>query len=280
MSARQGCQCGAVASWDPDQYQRFKDERSLPFFDLLGLIQGETPTGRVVDLGCGSGELTVELHKRLRATETLGIDNSAAMLARARGHERTGLSFEEGDIGRFTSTGEFDVVFSNAALQWVPNHGEVLARWSRALRPGGQLAVQLPANADHPSHGLAAELAAEDPFREALTGDFAEWHPKVLSPEQYALALHDLGFASQHVRLQVYGHELASSCEVVEWVRGTALLRYQGRLSDEMFGRFLSIYTNRLLEAIGDRAPYFYAFKRILLWGRLGSDRPHRPKGS
>ena len=142
-----------------------------------------------------------------------GIDNSPAMLADATPRARPGLTFELGDIGRWTSDPVHDLVIANASLQWVPDHAEVLARWAAGLAPGGQLAVQVPTNADHPSHWLAAEVATSERF----ASDFPDGAPadpvaaNVLRPEAYAELLHDLGFERQHVRLQVYGHVLPST---------------------------------------------------------------------
>jgi trans-aconitate 2-methyltransferase len=89
----------------------------------------------------------------------------------------------------------------------------------------------------------------------------------VLRPEQYAKLLHALGFVEQHVRLQVYGHTLGWSGDVVEWVKGTSLTRFTNVLPADLHAEFLATYEQRLLERIGDRAPYFYPFKRILFWG-------------
>lgn len=256
-------------AWDPAQYERFAAERSQPFHDLAGLVHG-TGHARVADLGCGTGALTADLHRRLQAAETVGVDSSAAMLASAAPHAGGGLRFEEGDIGTWSSAGDHDVVFSNAALQWVPDHPAVLRRWTVALRPGGQLAVQVPANVDHPSHTVSAQLAAEPPFVDDFDGaPPADPVRGVLPPEQYAELLHQLGFEAQHVRLQVYGHVLPSTAAVVEWVKGTSLTRFQKVLPEERFDAFVAAYRRRLLAALGDHTPYFYAFKRILLWGRL-----------
>ncbi len=166
-----------------------------------------------------------------------------------------------------------DLVLANAALQWVPDHAEVLARWAAGLAPGGQLAVQVPTNADHPSHSLAAEVATSEQF----ASDFPDGAPadpvaaNVLRPEAYAELLHDLGFQRQHVRLQVYGHVLPSTSSVVDWVSGTSLTRFRRALPPERYEEFVSEYRDRLLAELGDHAPYFYAFKRILMWGRAST---------
>ena len=250
--------------WNPEQYGRFRDERARPFFDLLGLLQPR-PGMRVVDLGCGTGELTRELHQRLVARETIGIDNSPAMLARSAPFAGDGLRFEPGDIGVFRSKGDYDLVFSNAALQWVSAHEPLLQRLTAALTQTGQLAIQMPANNDHPSHLTAFAVAAEPPFREALGGYVRQW--PVLAPEIYATLLHRFGFREQHVRLQVYAHELESRDAVLEWVRGSLLTDYERRLPAELWPRFLERYRERLLPQLDDTRPFFYPFKRVLMWG-------------
>jgi len=260
----------APDTWNPAQYRKFGAERARPFDDLLALVE-PAPGGRAVDLGCGTGELTARLHRHLGAAATVGLDSSAAMLEKARPLEGDGLRFELGDIAAFAADAGYDVVLSNAALHWIPDHPALLARLRAALRPGGQLAVQVPANADHPSHALAFEVANEAPFAEALraAGDALDEATPVLAPERYAERLDELGFADQHVRLQVYGHHLARSADVVEWTKGTTLTRYQRGLAPALFDQFVARYRARLLGAIGERAPYFYTFKRLLFAARL-----------
>jgi trans-aconitate 2-methyltransferase len=253
-------------AWDPEQYERYHDERSRPFFDLLALVRPRAGM-RVVDLGCGTGELTRLLHRQLQARETVGIDSSEAMLGRSGARVEGGLRFERGDIAEFAPGPRYDLVFSNAALHWLPGHAALLARLSSALSEGGQLAVQVPSNYDHPSHTVAAEVAGEAPFREALGGRVRA-QPGVLAPETYALLLERLGYREQHVRLQVYGHRLAAREEVVEWVKGTLLNDYKRRLPPELFARFLARYRERLVPRLEEGRPYFFTFKRILMWAQ------------
>jgi trans-aconitate 2-methyltransferase len=255
------------SQWDPDQYERFRAERARPFWDLVALVQ-PCPSGRVVDLGCGTGELTRELHRLLEASETVGMDNSPAMLERASEFAGDGVHFEEGDIATWEPE-PFDVVFSNAALHWLPDHRRLLARLTSALPVGGQLAVQVPANGDHPSHTVGMAIADEPPFVEV----FAEDPPpdpatRVLAPEAYAELLDELGFGEQHVRLQVYVHHLHASEDVLEWVKGTHLTYFRARLDDDLYDLYVERYRRRLLEEIGETQPYLYTFKRILMWGR------------
>ena len=254
--------------WDPEQYAKFATERAKPFFDLLAMVE-PVPGGKVTDLGCGTGELTARLHEHTRAATTPGIDNSEAMLKKARPLAGDGLSFELGDIDRFQPDAGFDVVFANASLHWVPDHPGLLRRLAAALRPKGQLAVQVPANGDHPSHAIASEVASRSPFSGYMGADPPTAANAVCAPERYAELLHEIGFCDQDVRLQVYCHELASSAAVAEWTRGTTLLRFQNLLPSELFDAFVERSRQRLGEVLGDQSPYFYTFKRILFWGRL-----------
>src|SRR5712691_3263583 len=242
--------------WNPEQYGRFRDERSRPFFDLLGLVL-QRPGMRVADLGCGPGELTRELHTGLQAEETVGVDDSEAMLAKSHAFAGNGVSFEQADLREYAerpaNQGTFDLVFSNAALHWVPDQPHVLAQLTKMLGPAGQLAIQVPANQDQPSHATIREIVGEPPFREAL--DSYVRHFSNLTPDAYADLLDRLGYQQQHVRLQVYIHHLASRADVVEWVRGSILTDYQKRLSPEMFESFLERYRQKLMPRLEDRHP-------------------------
>jgi trans-aconitate 2-methyltransferase len=255
----------APDAWDPTRYEQFRSERLAPGLDLLSLI-APAPGARIVDLGCGTGELTRLVHERVQARETLGIDSSANMLAKAATHAGGGLRFEERDAAAFADRDAWDVVFSNALIQWLPDHPNLLARLIAALVPGGQLALQFPANFTHPSHLVAVEVAAESPFREALGG----WSRDVpvLQPEAYAELLHRNGCQPQHVRLQVYGHLLPNRDAVIDWVRGTLLTDYERRMESAMYKRFLARYRERLLPRLAADEPHFFPFKRILLWAR------------
>ncbi len=259
-----------IEGWNPDQYERFHAERRQPFDDLVALCQ-PVPAGRVVDLGCGTGHLTAELHERMEAAETVGIDSSESMLARAQADhgDVPGLSFALGDIGTWLGH-DLDLVFANASLQWVDDHLNLLARMRTALGQGGQIAFQVPSNFRHPSHLLALQVANEPPFIDALEEDIPEDRGRfVLSPEIYADLLYELGAKKQVVRMEVYGHELSSTADVVEWVMGTLLTPYRTRLTPELFSAFVDRYRERLLEELGEREPYFYGFRRILCWARF-----------
>lgn len=260
----------ADVEWDPDQYGRFAAERSQPFWDLADLIH-RGGLDRAVDLGCGTGNLTVSVAERLGIGHMTGVDNSPAMLEIAKTQGRVEVAFEYGDISRWTSDGDHDLVIANAALHWVPDHHAVLERWVAALAPEGQLAVQVPANHDHPSHLASSHVAQQEPFASAFDGapppdPVAE---NVLAPEHYASVLYELGLGEPHVRLQVYPHVFDHAAEVVEWTKGSSLTRFFRRLPAELHERFVDAYRDELLERVGAHEPYLYTFKRILMWGRL-----------
>lgn len=253
-------------TWSPEQYERFRSQRNMPFYDLLRMVE-RRPEMEVVDLGCGTGELTRKLHKHVRAKHTLGLDSSKTMLAKSAKFLTEGLVFQHGEIEAFKAREKYDLVFANASLQWVDDHPRLFPRLRAALKPAGQLAVQVPANFDHPSHQVIFEIAKEEPFRTHLGG--YEREVSVLTPEDYGKMLFDLGFDHQDVRQTDYLHPLGSRDEVVDWVRGTLLNDYERRLSPEVFKEFVAQYRRRLIPKLEDHQPYFYRFRRILFCGSL-----------
>ncbi|MHC4954300.1 MAG: methyltransferase domain-containing protein [Planctomycetota bacterium] len=244
--------------WDPERYERFEKERSQPFFDLLDGVES-VPGGRVLDLGCGTGKLTRHLHERSGARSTLGIDRSKSMLAEAQPGE--GLEFRNEDIATFEPPEPFDIVFSNAALQWLGDHDALFAKVASWVAPGGQLAVQMPANQHHVSHVLARQIATEE-FGIEGRGT------SVRKPDEYSVILHRLGFASPTVRVHVYLHELDGPEAVVEWVAGTMLNAYRARLSEGDFDRFAKRHRDACMEALPGDRPFPFTFPRILMWAR------------
>lgn len=254
-----------TSPWNPAQYERFSNERTQPFLDLLAMVT-PVPGGRVVDLGCGTGELTRLLHEHTGASETVGVDSAETMLAKSPRFAGGGLRFERAGIEEYRPETSFDVVFSNAAYQWVPDHAVLIPALTALVAPGGQFAFQVPANDDHASHVVAREVAAEEPYRAALGGYERTW--PVMRPEWYAETLDALGFAGLNVRMQVYGHHLESTGAVVEWVKGTYLNDYARRMPAELYERYLVRYREALLRRLGGRSPFFYTYKRILVHAR------------
>jgi trans-aconitate 2-methyltransferase len=252
-------------TWRPDQYERFHAERSAPFRALLARV-ARRPGMRAVDLGCGTGEHTAALHAELGARATLGVDRSRSMLEKARAHQAPGLGFALCDLADFALAEPVELVFSNAALHWLPDHPALLRRLLCLVASGGELAVQVPANHGHASHTVAAEVAGEEPFRAALGGYRRE--SPVLSAPLYERALGAAGFAAACAEELVFEHLLAGREEVVEWVKGTTLTDYEARLAPELYARFLARYRERLLAVLPDERPFRFPFHRILFTAR------------
>jgi trans-aconitate 2-methyltransferase len=257
-------------TWNPTQYAKFECEREQPFFDLLALVQ-PAPGMRVVDLGCGTGRLTHHMHGALGARETVGIDRSERMLEVAlRQSQAPDLRFEVGTVESFRdaarSDDRYDLIFSNAAFHWVEHHSALIQHLAERLAPAGQLAFQVPAMHDTPSHSLPDKMAEAEPFRTAF-GGWTRPQP-VLEIDRYARLLFQLGFVDQTVRLTIYPHVLASREDVVEWTKGTLLTEYEKRLTPPLFSEFAATYRERLLAVLPPDRPFFFPFKRILCWGR------------
>jgi trans-aconitate 2-methyltransferase len=230
--------------WDPAQYALFSDERSRPFFDLTGQIAAEQP-GQVVDLGCGSGELTATLAQRWPAATVQGLDASAEMIERASAVTGGRLSFSLADAADFDAGGT-DVLVSNALLQWVPDHQALLIRWAGQLSAGGWLAFQVPANFGSPSHRLMRELADSDRWRDRLAGVLR--HDAVAEPAEYLELLAESGLAVNAWQTS-YLHVLQGPDPVLDWVRGTGLRPVLQALGEDEAAGFSAEYAALLREA-------------------------------
>jgi trans-aconitate 2-methyltransferase len=229
--------------WDPTQYTRYADERGRPFLDLLARV-GATDPRRVVDLGCGPGNLTALLAQRWPAAAVEGLDSSPEMIERARA-DVPAVRFSVGDVRAWTMPDDCDVVISNAALQWVPGHLDLVRDWAAALPPDGWLALQVPANFDAPSHALMRSLVAS-PRWAPLVGDVLR-HDLVATPTRYAELLLDAGLQVD-VWETTYLHLLQGDDPVLEWVRGTGLRPVLAALSSDA-GEFEREYAALLREA-------------------------------
>jgi trans-aconitate 2-methyltransferase len=247
----------ATMPWDPKQYHKFQAERSAPFFDLLALVEIR-PNLKVVDLGCGTGELTRQLADALPNSDVIGLDSSSQMLEKAASISGSNLRFEQGDQAQLT--GEWDLIFSNAALHWSEKHTELIPKLYERLTPGGQIAVQVPSNHNHISHQIYREIASEEPFKTILNG-FQRYAP-VLSIDEYARLLFVCGAEDIVVFEKVYAHILEDADAVVEWISGTALVPYFERLGEHK-EEFVKAIRAKMRAAIPDR-PVFYPFRRTL----------------
>lgn len=231
--------------WDPAQYALFSGERNRPFFDLVGQVGARRP-GRVVDLGCGAGELTATLTQRWPAATVVGLDSSAEMIERSASHRGDRLSFDLADAADFDAAG-FDVLISNALLQWVPGHQALLSRWAGQLNPGGWLAFQVPANFGSPSHRLMRELAGSPRWRSRLAGVLRHGDA-VAEPAEYLDLLAAAGLAVNAWQTS-YLHLLGGTDPVLEWVRGTGLRPILQALPGDEAAEFSAEYATMLREA-------------------------------
>jgi len=249
-------------SWNPRQYELFEAQRSRPFFDLVSRVSAEAPR-RVLDLGCGTGALTATLAARWPDAEVVGIDSSAEMLERAAAFagQHPNLSFTHGDIAEWMPTDRDDIVVSNAALQWVPGHRELLRDWFDALAPGAQLAAQLPANSDSPSQVLLRELADEPRWAARLSG-VALVNEQVGSIDVYLRLAFDAGVAVEAWET-VYQHVLPGEDAVLEWIAGTRLRPFVAALGEDA-PEFVDELRMRLREAFPPApAGTVFPFRRV-----------------
>ncbi|MFI2434801.1 trans-aconitate 2-methyltransferase [Streptomyces sp. NPDC018693] len=239
-------------AWDPAQYLRHAGHRARPFTDLLARVPAlPTDPPRVADLGCGPGNVTALLADRWPTAHITGYDNSAEMLDKAHvdhaGPTPGGgrLEFAHADVRTWAPTVSYDLIISNATLQWVPGHTERFAAWIDGLAPGGTLAFQVPGNFDAPSHRLMRDLAHRYGLADVLRHDDA-----VLGPETYLARLTDLGCAAD-VWETTYLHLLTGADPVLDWVKGTGLRPVLTALADDPGTRdaFLADYRTALRAA-------------------------------
>jgi len=249
-------------SWNPERYLAFGDHRTRPAIDLLARVALETPA-RIADLGCGPGNSTALLCARWPAAEVLGIDNSAAMLAKARA---SGLParWREADLAGWTPAAPCDLLYSNAVLQWLPDHATLLPRLFAALRPGGVLAVQMPRNFEAPSHVLLRAVADEGPWAPRLAAGLLRapvaepaWYYDLLAPQAATLDIWE----------SVYLHVLEGEDPVLDWTRATALRPVVAALDPAEQERFEEDYARRLRAAYPRRPDgrTLFPFRRLFI---------------
>jgi trans-aconitate 2-methyltransferase len=247
--------------WNPDVYLTFADHRGRPFYELVARVAAEAPR-RVVDLGCGPGNLTATLGQRWPAAVIEAWDNSPEMVESAR--ER-GVDAKVGDVREWQPEPDTDVVVTNAALQWVPEHPKLLVRWAGQLTAGSWIAMQVPGNFDAPSHQAVRELARRESWSEPLR-DFPFREGQVESPSGYADLLTDAG-CTVDAWETTYIHELKGENPVLEWITGTALRPVKSRLTEPQWQQF-RLELIPLLDAAYPRRPdgrTYFPFRRIFL---------------
>ncbi|MFI0424190.1 trans-aconitate 2-methyltransferase [Spongiactinospora sp. 9N601] len=256
--------------WDPAVYHRFAGERARPFFELLARVRADDPQ-YVVDAGCGPGELTAELARRWPDAEVHGFDSSPAMIGKARSHAHDRLAFEVADLREWRPRRPVDVLVSNAVLQWLPDHRELLPAWVAALAPGGWLAFQVPGNFDEPSHTTVRALCRTPEWRDRL-GDLGEYR-SVGKPAEYLELLAGLGCRVDAWET-TYIHLLPGEDAVLGWISGTALRPVLDRLGEGPEREAFLAACRTALDAAYPRGPYGtpFPFRRIFVVAQTG---PH-----
>jgi len=236
-------------AWDAGQYLRFAHERTQPALDLVARVDLSAPR-RIVDLGCGPGNSTAILKARWPEAEVTGLDSDADMLAAAR-RDHPGIKFSAADIADWRPEQPYDLVFSNAALQWVGDHERLLPRLRDAVAPGGFLAVQMPRNHDFQTHALMRQVAAEGPWAERVAG--ARAPSPVQPPEFYydRLAPHSARFTIWETN---YIQIMDGPDAIVSWLMGTGLRPFLDRLTPGEQPIFLDRYQALLAAAFPARA--------------------------
>lgn len=232
-------------TWDPDRYLHYADERGRPFLDLLARVAADRPR-TVVDLGCGPGTLTSLLAERWPTADVVGLDSSAEMIAAATGGAADGrVRFEVADLRDWVAPEPVDVLVSNATLQWVPGHLDLLPRLVAQVAPGGWLAFQVPGNGGEPSHTLRDELAAEPAYAAHTSGVAV---PSSHDPAVYLDALAGLGCTVEAWET-TYLHVLTGPDPVFTWVSGTGARPTLQALPDDLRPAFEAELKRRLAAA-------------------------------
>lgn len=218
-----------MPTWSSEQYLKFQKERTQPSIDLCKRIQSENPK-RIVDIGCGPGNSTAVLYSRFPGSDILGVDNSQNMLDKAKkDHPQLDFAFFDASGDAYDSIGKFDVVFSNACIQWVPDHPVLLKKLMSLLNEGGELAIQVPINFREPIHQIIGEVSRSSRWHDQLSGS-RNFH--TLTPEEYYDVLSEIS-GDFTMWETVYFHRMGSHDDIMEWYKGTGLRPYLQKLNEE-----------------------------------------------
>jgi trans-aconitate 2-methyltransferase len=248
--------------WNPDQYLKFAEPRLRPALDLIARIPLDSPR-RIADLGCGTGHITRLLAQRWPTAEVTGVDASADMLAKAAA-QPSAIRWEQGSLADWYPTAPADLIFSNAALHWLPDHAALLQRLLEALAPGGVLAVQMPRNFSAPSHTSIYDTARSGPWREKLESFIGP--PPVAEPQFYYEVLEPHA-SSLDIWETEYLHVLDGQDAVKEWTKGTWLKRFLDALDEPERNAFEAEYARRVALAY-PRSPSgktLFPFRRLFI---------------
>jgi len=269
-----------MPSWDPTMYGRFALERARPFADLLARVGAGDAHGRpdgvhleprtVVDLGCGPGDLTASLARRWPTAQVIGVDSSPQMLERADALDDLAgrLTFEQADASTWEPDAPVDVIVTNALLQWVPGHLDLLQRWMTYLAPGGWFAMQVPGNFSAISHRAMRDLTADPRFFDRVAG-VLRGTESVAETSTYARLLAETG-ATVDAWETTYLHVLTGPDPVFTWVSGTGARPTLQALPDDLRPRFEEEFKRRLQAAYPEReGRVVLPFRRVFVVARV-----------
>lgn len=251
--------------WNPQIYNQFKDIRNQPFYDLISFITEEQQQN-CIDIGCGTGEQTFILSNKLKDAQFVGIDSSEAMLSESEQFKNDRLTFQQATTEDLLNTKQkWDLIFSNAALQWSDNHQDLFPNLFSLLNPHGQAAIQMPMQSDNILNQILLTLVEEQPFKDYLGG----WKRKspMLSIDQYAAIMYDAELINLQIIQKVYPIIAQNSQDLLNFISGSALIPYLDRLQEDQKEEFITVYKKRI-EQNFSKFPAIYAFKRLLLYGR------------
>ncbi|MEJ7633803.1 methyltransferase domain-containing protein [Aeromicrobium sp.] len=261
-----------MTTWDPARYLQFADQRSRPFVDLVGRVQGEPRT--IVDLGCGPGHLTAVLRARWPEARIHGVDSSAEMIDEATADNASPsddrVTYELADVATWTTDAPVELMISNALFQWVPDQLAVIRRLAQLVVPGGTFALQVPRNYDAPSHRLLHEISSRPPFGEHTDGLHAD---RGTDPAAFLELFASLGWTPD-VWETTYLHVLPGADPVFDWISGTGARPILQALPDDLRDDFVTTYKAALREAyparpLGTILPFTRTFAVARREGRL-----------
>lgn len=251
--------------WNPEIYNKFKNIRYQPFYDLADFIEPVNGM-KAIDIGCGTGEQTAILAKKFPEAHFLGVDSSAEMLEQSKTLEEDNLHFRSATTEETIASGEkWNLIFSNAALQWSDDHETLFSQLIDLVNPKGQFAVQMPVQPENKLNKILLELVNEEPFKTYLNGYKRE--SPVLSIDEYAQILFDGGLENIQVLQKVYPIIANDHETLYNFISGSALIPYIERLEGEKQALFIKTYKERIAMNF-PKLPAIYSFKRILLYGR------------
>lgn len=255
-----------MAEWDSRQYAKFLKERTQPSIDLAARITGVEPA-EIIDIGCGPGNSTQVLKDRFPSAHTIGADNSENMIISAR-EKHPDLDFmtldASGDMSALN--GKFDVVFSNACIQWVPGHEQLLPKMFALLRCGGVMAVQIPMNCDEPIHQIIGRLTNGEKWGSRFPD------PRIFYTKTQSEYFDILSGITDDFELwkTTYLHRMGSHDDIIEWYKGTGLRLYLAQLNEAEGAEFISELLAELKQAypVQKNGEIIFAFPRFFFIAR------------